>query len=143
MLATNLEEYRRMQVHTASGVNLVIMMLDGALKHLGLAQSSMKSGDLRGATASLDRVFAVLAELSGSLNFEAGEIAVRLFRLYEYCGRRINEATLRKDPAMLETVRDILLTLRQAWVETCRMNRGRTSPRRAAAPVPGFQVVVE
>lgn len=137
VLAGSLEQYRQVQVNTSTGVNLIILALDGAMKHLSRGQEAMKAGNIVEASRSFDKVYGLLGELSGSLNFEAGEIAVRLFSLYEFCGRRIAEASARKDPARLDSVRDVLLTLRQAWVE-CRKKGVKRSPD----PMPGFQVVV-
>ena len=54
---------------------------------------------------------AVLAELVGSLNFEeGGDIAERLYSLYEYC---ISESV----DGDLEVIRDVLSGLRDAWRE--------------------------
>ncbi|MGE5541999.1 MAG: flagellar export chaperone FliS, partial [Bacillota bacterium] len=97
MLAADLEQYRNVQVHTASGVNLIIMVLDSILKHLHLAETAIKMGEIENASKSIGKICDLLGELSGSLNFEAGDIATKLFSLYEYCGRRTTEALLRKD----------------------------------------------
>lgn len=52
---------------------------------------------------------AVLAELVGSLNFEeGGDIANRLYSLYEYC---LNESI----DGDLSAVKDVLSGLRDAW----------------------------
>lgn len=54
----------------------------------------------------------VLAELVGSLNFEAGgEIAERLYSLYEYC---ISESV----SGDLDSVAGILTDLRDAWKQS-------------------------
>ncbi len=59
----------------------------------------------------------VLAELVGSLNFEeGGEIAERLYALYEYC---INESV----SGDLDTVATILGDLREAWNRSVVTNR--------------------
>lgn len=55
------------------------------------------------------RLRAVLAELVGSLNFEeGGDIADRLYALYEYC---LNESV----HGDLTIVKDVLDGLREAW----------------------------
>jgi len=45
------------------------------------------------------RMNRALAQLMGALNFEAGEIAVRLYRLYEYCQRCLWSAATTKLPS--------------------------------------------
>lgn len=113
------------------------MVLDAILKHLNLAQAALKSGQTENASKSIRKVSDLLGELSGSLNFDAGDIATRLFSLYEYCGRRMAEAMFRKDPSMLDAVREIITTLRQAWVE-CSKKGYRNAPGAGT----GFQVMV-
>jgi flagellin-specific chaperone FliS len=56
------------------------------------------------------RMNRALAQLMGALNFEAGEIAVRLYRLYEYCQRCLWER--RYDEAA-----ELIRGLRDAWAQ--------------------------
>jgi flagellar protein FliS len=137
VFTADFEQYRNIQVNTASGVNLVIMVLDGVLKHLNLAQAAIKSGQMENASKSITKVHQLLAELRGSLNFEAGDIATKLYRLYEFCGKRMADAQFRGDPAMLDAVKDIITTLRQAWVE-CSKKGFKDAPGGST----GFQVMV-
>jgi flagellar protein FliS len=135
-------QYRAVQIQTASGVHLLLMAYDYALRQLSQAQEAMAEGRTGDCAKCLGKVHDVLAELGGSLNFAGGpeceEFASKLARLYEFCGNRLVEATLRRDPAMLNTVRDILTTLREAWRECGRANGSRRVPPQQE----GFQVLV-
>jgi flagellin-specific chaperone FliS len=60
------------------------------------------------------RMNRALVQLMGALNFEAGDIALRLYRLYEYCQRCLWER--RYDEAA-----SIIQELRSAWAEAFRL----------------------
>jgi len=138
VLATDLEQYKRIQIETAPGPKLIVMLYDCALRNLEKAREAMVNGKREQVTPALNKVHDALGELSGSLNFDAGEIAGRLFELYEYCGWRLVQANLKRDPNALDAVREILATLRSAWVECAKNGAGRK-----AAPAHGFQAVAE
>ncbi|NPV69688.1 MAG: flagellar export chaperone FliS [Firmicutes bacterium] len=131
-------QYKAVQIQTAPGTYLILMAYDHALRHLSQAKEAMAEGRTSDCANSLGKVHGILTELSGSLNFECGEMAAKLYRLYEFCGSRLVEATFKRDPGMLDAVRDILTTLREAWLE-CSKAKGA---RRIPAPQDGFQVVV-
>ena len=64
-------QYQEQQILSASPMQLVLMIYDHAI--VGCE------------TRDAERASRALTELIGCLNFDAGEIAVSLFRLYEYC----------------------------------------------------------
>ena len=59
---------------------------------------------------------AILSELQGGLNMEAGgEFARTMHRLYDYHNRRLLEANLRKQVEPVIEVERLLRELRDAW----------------------------
>ncbi len=63
--------YRAQQVLSASPMQLLVIVYEQAIVHCE-ARDAQRAGR-------------AVTELIGALNFDAGEIAVDLFRLYEYC----------------------------------------------------------
>ena len=95
--AHRMRQYQQQAIASSSPEQLVLKLYD-----LGIQCC------LQGNRSKLR---AVLAELVGSLNFEGGgEIAERLYSLYDYC---ITESV----DGDLEIVRDVLSGLREAWKE--------------------------
>lgn len=90
------QEYRAQQVLGASPIQLVLMLYDIAI----VGCHARNAPRARGA----------LTELIGALNFDAGDVAVGLFRLYEYClweiGRGGHDAAA-----------GVLRSLKRAWEE--------------------------
>ena len=61
---------------------------------------------------------AIVSELQGGLNFEAGgEVAKSLNSLYDYYNRRLFEANLRKQVGPVIEVEKMIGDLRSGWAE--------------------------
>lgn len=115
--------YRANAVLTASPGQLVLMLYDGALKALALAQSALvqpldNPRRIEEINRHLLKAQAIIAELQGGLNLrDGGEFAQTMNRLYDYHNRRLFEANLRKDPAPVAEVERLLREIRNAWAE--------------------------
>lgn len=93
--AHRMRQYQQQAIASSSPEQLILKLYD-----LGI--QCCLQGDR-------SKLRAVLAELVGSLNFEnGGDIAERLYSLYEYCiGQSVD--------GDLEVIRDVLSGLRDAW----------------------------
>lgn len=111
------EQYRRVDVETASSGKLILMLYDGAIRFCRQAASEWREGQEAQARSHVYRAQDILAELIGSLNFDAGPLATNLFQLYEYMNYRLIQSGLRRDPAAAEEVAHLLEELRQTWAQ--------------------------
>jgi flagellin-specific chaperone FliS len=64
-------QYRDQQILSASPMQLLLMVYEQAI--------------VQCEARDAQRAQRAITELIGALNFDAGEVAVDLFRLYEYC----------------------------------------------------------
>jgi flagellar secretion chaperone FliS len=121
--------YRANAVLTASPGQLVLMLYDGALKALALAQQAFlepcpEPRRIENINRHLLKAQAIVAELQSGLNMEAGgEFAQTMNRLYDYHNRRLFEANLRKEVAPIVEVERLLRELRDAWAEMLNQQR--------------------
>ena len=104
-------------VVAASPHRLVVMLFDAAIVALRNAAEQMQAGDTAAKGTSISKALSsVNAGLRASLDKTAGgEIADNLDALYAYMERRLLEANLKNQPAILEEVRTLLEGLRTAW----------------------------
>ncbi len=114
------EKYLSVKIETASQADLIVMLYDGATKFLRLALGAMEKGNTEAANNNLIRAQDIIAELAGTLNPEAGEIAQNLMLLYDYMYRRLVEANINKSSGPVEEVIEIFGRLREAWSEVAR-----------------------
>ncbi|MGB4006908.1 MAG: flagellar export chaperone FliS, partial [Halanaerobiales bacterium] len=71
-----------------------------------------------GANNKLKKTGDIISELMVSLDMEqGGEIARNLYNLYDYMNRRLIQANIRKDPALVDEVINLLSSLKESWEE--------------------------
>ncbi|HWL16858.1 MAG TPA: flagellar export chaperone FliS [Opitutus sp.] len=124
MLANGyVKTYRTNAVLTASPGQLVLMLYDGALKAMAIAADAFArpEEDVRRIEVinhQLQKAQSILAELQSGLNLQAGgEFAQTMYRLYDYHTRRLFEANVKKDVAIVHEVEELVRPLRDAWAE--------------------------
>lgn len=121
--------YRKVATETADPMELVIMLYRGAINFLGSAETAMRTGQVEPAHQAIIRAQEILAELMGTLNLDAGDVARNLHRLYDYMQRELMLANARKDPETSAQVRTMLMDLLGTWEEIARSNRGMATSR--------------
>ena len=112
------QAYATTQIQTASSVQVVVLLYDGAISSMKLAQEGMNNLNFQDKARFLDRALRVIGELSASLNMEeGGAVATDLRRLYEYIQFELTQANLKNEPARLEAPIRCLSCIREAWQE--------------------------
>ena len=110
--------YKNNQVNTASKSKLVIMLYDGAIKNLTLAEMAIENKELEKVNTYLLKAQDIIAEFMSTLNFEAGgEVANNLYQLYEYCFNKLIRANIDKDIEAIVEVRKYMQELRDTWAQ--------------------------
>jgi flagellar protein FliS len=104
-------------VTSASPHKLIVMLYDGALAAIMTAITQMKAGNIQDKGNAISKAIRIIDDgLKASLDKEVGgEIATNLDALYDYMSRRLLEANVKNDPAILEEVRGLLADLRDTW----------------------------
>ncbi len=101
----------------ASPHQLITMLFDGALERLARAIGHAERGEVAAKGECIGRVIMILDSLQASLDQAAGDgiLAGNLANLYDYMMRRLTEANLHSDPAMMTEVHQLLDGLADAW----------------------------
>ena len=108
--------YQQTNVQSRSPLELVVLLYDGALRHLVASREAMVRKDALARRSSLSRAMAIVAELQSTLNItEGGDLARSLDALYAYVIERIVQANMHNDPQPLEEAERLLRPLRDAW----------------------------
>lgn len=113
-------QYRQTAVSSAvleaSPHQLVALMFAGFRDRVQLAIASLERGDIPRKGQSITEAIAILGGLDGALDLNAGgSIAAGLQSLYDYLQRRLVEANLANDPAMLREADALIAEVQSAW----------------------------
>ncbi len=108
--------YRQTEVLTTSGVQLIVLLYDAAIKAVELASDGIARRHQPDKARFLGRAVGIVSELSNVLDFErGGEIAKSLYRLYEYMLAEMTQANLHNDASHLAAPLRCLKDMRGAW----------------------------
>jgi flagellar protein FliS len=133
-------------VANADPHGLVLMLFDGALEAIRLAQAHIAAGHVAGKGQAIGKAVRIIEEgLKASLDKETGgALARQLAALYDYASLRLLQAHLRNDDTALDDVARLLADLRHAWSQIGR-RASATAPKpaqqAASAPLPAAEQV--
>lgn len=119
------EQYRRMQTETSNSVELVVLLYQGAIRFLNRAAMAVDRRDYPAAHTDLIRAQEIISELKNCLNPEAGEITVRLNKVYSFMLERLVAANVSKQRKPIDEVLRLLQPLLTSWQEIARRSQPR------------------
>jgi flagellar protein FliS len=126
MVTAQLGAYQTVSTTTADPGRLVLQLYDSAIRFLRDAQRAHGRGDIGGFAKNQARAHAIVGELAGSLNLEAGgEVAANLERLYDFMLRHLAEGLVKRSPAHLDRVVGLLRELRAGFEVAVQAPRAR------------------
>ena len=114
-------QYSQNKILTASPAELTLMLYDGAIKFCNIAIMGIEQNDISKAHNNIMKVQKIIEEFQLTLNFKY-EIANDFNNVYNYLMKRLREANMTKDKAILEEVSEHLHTMRDTWKEVMRLN---------------------
>lgn len=114
------EVYQRNQVTTARPEELTLMLYNGGIKFIQQAKLAIEKKDLPKAHSFIMKTQDIITELLSTLNMEY-EISHKLQPLYDFIKRRLIEANLTKDKAILDEVQNILAEIKNTWSEAMKL----------------------
>ena len=115
-------------VEDATPHRLVQMLMEGALDKIAMAKGQMERRDFDGKGQQINWALSLISGLRHSLDMKAGgEISRNLDDLYDYMIRRLSEANMRNDTAILDEISSLLIAIKSAWDAMPDSVRGTTS----------------
>jgi flagellar secretion chaperone FliS len=127
-------EYLEVQVRTASKDQLLLLLLDGAVRFVEGALDKMEKGDREERCRLIVKAQNIVLELLQSLNPAIGDaLYVKLVGLYKFIYRSLVEGNLHDDRAKVEAGLQILFDVRDTWRQAVAAYRQEMAP---GAPAP-------
>ncbi len=121
MYAQGIKEYQSVGTQTsivdADPHRLVQLLFEGATARIASAKGHIERKEFDKKSNQINSAINIIGGLQESLNFDAGELAYNLERLYDYMICRLFESNIRNDIGMLDEVSALLLQIKSAWDE--------------------------
>lgn len=115
-------QYQNNRVMTASPAELTLMLYEGAVKFGNIAESALEQKDIAKAHTNIKKVEKIIDYLRQTLDMKYA-VAQDFENIYAYLSKRLVEANLKKDKAIMEEVNMHLRSVRDNWKEVMRINR--------------------
>ena len=115
-------KYNNSKILTASPAELTLMLYDGAIKFCNIAILGIEQKDIQKAHTNIIKVQNIIEEFRSTLDRKY-PVAEDFDRVYIYLLKRLLEANIKKDAAILEEVNTHLRSMRDTWKEVMRINK--------------------
>lgn len=137
-------EFLQQQVLTAPKEQLLLMLVDGAVKFADRAKERLEARDYEQFGHNCMRAQRIMMEMICSLRRDliGDELYNNLVGLYHFCYARLIEANLRRDAELLAEATKILLQLRDMWHEAVAKDAAERNSAMAPAHAPPPRPVV-
>ncbi len=120
-IANPYQAYKQQSVINASPGQLIVMLYNGCMKFIKLAEKSIEQKDFQGANNAIQRAQDIVEELMSGLDMQY-DISNNFLSLYEYIDRRLVEANIKKDKTILKEAYNLISQLRDTWVKVIKIN---------------------
>jgi flagellar protein FliS len=115
-----MQQYRQNYIHggaeSASPHRLVQMLMEGALEKIRDSKGYMANNQVAKKGETISWAISIIDGLRSCLNIEAGgDFARNLSALYDYMEKRLLEANVKNDMAMLDEVAQLMIQVKSGW----------------------------
>ena len=116
------QSYQQNSVNTASPGELTLMLYNGCLKFIHIAKKAIDEKNIEVKNNNLIKAQNIIHELMVTLK-EDYEVSKKIMPLYDYLYRRLVEANMKSDKAILEEVEEFVTEFRDTWKQVIQINR--------------------
>ncbi len=123
MYSNGYNVYKTNSVNYASKEQLLLMLVEGAVKFTKIGRQAIVDKDIQKAHDSLRRVQDIFVELMSTLDQSAGDWAVKLFSVYGYIKDKVFQANVKKDVAIIDEILPLIEGIRDTWTEAYKKSK--------------------
>ena len=109
--------YKNNSVNYASKEQLLLMLVEGAVKFCKVARQAIVDKDVKKAHDALVRTQDIFSELMISLDTSVGDWAIQMFNVYAFIKDRLVEANLSKNIEIIDEILPLIEDINETWKE--------------------------
>ncbi len=114
-------QYKNNKVMSASAPELTLMLYDGAIKFLNIADYALEKSDLQKAHNNIIKTEKIIEYLRNTLDMKY-PVAQDFENMYSYIYRRLIEANMSKDRDIIIELNQHMHAIRDNWIEVMKKN---------------------
>ena len=114
-------QYKNNKIMSASGPELTLMLYDGAIKFLNVAEYAIEKNDIQKAHTNIIKTEKIIEYLRNTLDMKY-PVAQDFENMYSYISRRLVEANLSKDKDIVTEINGHMHAIRDNWIEVMKAN---------------------
>ena len=114
-------QYRNNKVMSASGPELTLMLYEGAIKFLNIADYAIEKNDVAKAHENIIKTEKIIDYLRNTLDMKY-PVAQDFENMYSYIARRLVEANITKDRDIVAEINKHMHSIRDNWIEVMKAN---------------------
>lgn len=115
-------QYNNSKILTASPAELTLMLYEGAIKFINIAEVAIEHNDVQKAHVNIVKTQKIIDYLRQTLDMKYA-VAQDFERIYVYLSERLVAANVKKDKEVLMEVNMHLRSVRDTWKEVMRINK--------------------
>jgi flagellar secretion chaperone FliS len=114
------DKYKENSINTASPEELTLMLYNGLVRFIMQGQKAINDKNIQKAHESIIRAQDIINEFMVTID-QSYEISKSLLVIYDYMKRRLVEANIHKDNAIIEEVLGMAKELRDTWMQAMKI----------------------
>ena len=109
--------YKNNSVNYASKDQLLLMLVDGAVKFAKISRQAIADKDIKKAHTNLIKTQEIFIELMVSLDMDQAEWTKDLMQIYAYIKDKLVEVNMKKDIKIMDEILPLIEEVRDLWHE--------------------------
>lgn len=118
------QTYKSNSINYASKEQLLLMLVDGAVKFAKIARQAMLDNDIKKAHENIIKTQNIFNELMISLDVsKSGKWGQSLMSVYDFIVRRLIDANMKKDVKIMDEVIPLIEDVRDTWEQAYKISK--------------------
>lgn len=131
MPASVYQTYQQNSVLTATPGELTLMLYNGCVRFIRQARAAIDEKNTTAKNTYLQKAQAIIRELMITLDRKQ-PVAKNMMQMYDYMYRRLVEANVKNDPAILDEIEELTIGFRDTWKQVIEITQ-KNQPKRNRA----------
>ncbi|MFT8310767.1 MAG: flagellar export chaperone FliS [Sporolactobacillus sp.] len=131
MQASAYKNYQKNSVLTATPGELTLMLYNGCIKFIRQAKLAVSEKNIENKNTYIQKAQAIINELMLTLD-QKQQVAKSMMQMYDYMNRRLIDANIKNDEAILDEVEGFVTEFRDTWKQVIEITQ-KNQPKRDRA----------